>query len=64
MLRLVNKLPSYSLHKPPGQARVRFNGKTTCLGKHRTPESHQRYAEFIAKLPASSQNCRIGPFSS
>src|SRR4051794_22801812 len=51
MPKLVYKLPSYSLHKPSGQAKVRFNGKTTYLGKFGTAESHQRYADFIARIP-------------
>lgn len=44
MPRLVYKPPGYSLHKASGQARVKFNGKTTYLGKFGSPESHQRYA--------------------
>ncbi len=47
----VPKQPKYSHHKATGQARVQFNGKTTYLGKHGTPESHERYAEFVASLP-------------
>ncbi len=51
MPRLVHKLPKYSLHKPSGQAKVRFNGKTVYLGKFGSPESPQRYAELIAQIP-------------
>jgi integrase len=51
MPRLVNRVPAYSLHKPSGQAKVKHNGKTVYLGRHGSPESHQRYAEFIAKFP-------------
>ena len=51
MPRLVNKPPSYSLHKASGQARIKHNGKTTYLGKFGSPESHQAYAAFVARLP-------------
>jgi integrase len=50
MPKLVNRVPAYSLHKPSGQAKVKYNGKTVYLGRHGSPESHQRYAEFIAKF--------------
>jgi integrase len=45
------KQPKYSHHKATGQARVQFNGKSVYLGVYDSPESHQRYAEFIASLP-------------
>jgi hypothetical protein len=41
--------PSYRHHKPSGQAFVQFKGKRHYLGKHGTPESRQRYAQFIAE---------------
>jgi hypothetical protein len=47
MPRLVNKLPKYSLHKRSGQAKVRFNGKDTYLGRYGSPESKEAYAEFV-----------------
>src|ERR1035441_7557170 len=47
---LTRKPPKYTSHKS-GQARVWYNGKTHYLGKFGTPESLQRYAEFIATLP-------------
>jgi integrase len=53
--RLVYKLPSYSLHKPSGQAKVRHNGKTKYLGKHGSPESWEAYAKFIATLPKPAE---------
>ncbi len=51
MPKLVNRPPKYSLHKPSGQAKVRYNGKTTYLGKHGTQASLEAYAEFVSKLP-------------
>ena len=51
MPRLVNKLSRYSLHKPSGLAKVKFQGKVTYLGRHSSPESHAAYAAFVAKLP-------------
>jgi len=51
MPRLVNKLPSYSLHKASGQARVKYNGKTTYLGRYGSEESKEAYARFISNLP-------------
>jgi integrase len=50
MPRLINQPPKYSLHKPSGQAKVRFNGRTVYLGKHGTQASLEAYAQFIAKL--------------
>ena len=51
MPKLINRPPKYSLHKPSGQAKVRYNGKTFYLGKHGTQASLEAYAEFVAKLP-------------
>ncbi len=51
MPRLVHKLPKYSLHKPSGQARVKYNGKTKYLGKYGSPESKEAYAAFVASIP-------------
>ena len=50
MPRLVNKLPRYTRHKG-GQARVRYNGKCIYLGKYGSPESHEKYAQFLATIP-------------
>jgi len=44
----VKRIPSYSLHKATGQARVRINGKTHYLGKYGTSESKARYDALIA----------------
>ncbi len=51
MPKLLNRPPKYSLHKPSGQAKVRYNGKTIYLGKHGTQASLLAYAELVAKLP-------------
>jgi hypothetical protein len=42
-------IPSYGLHKPTGQARVRINGKDEYLGPHGSPESKPRYQEIVRK---------------
>lgn len=39
------KKPSYSLHKPTGQAYARLNGKVVYLGKYGTPEFRNKYDE-------------------
>lgn len=44
----MKRIPSYSLHKATGQARVRINGKTHYLGKYGTSESKARYDALIA----------------
>jgi integrase len=59
MPRLVNKPPKYSLHKPSGQAKVRFNGKDTYLGRYGSPESKEAYAQFVASLPKPSEQGRL-----
>jgi integrase len=51
MPKLLNRPPKYSLHKPSGQAKVRYNNRTIYLGKYGTQASHEAYAEFVAKLP-------------
>jgi hypothetical protein len=51
MPKLLNRPPKYSLHKPSGQAKVRYNGKTIYLGKHGTRASLEAYAEIVANLP-------------
>jgi integrase len=55
MPRLVNRLPKYSLHKPSGQAKIRFCGKDTYLGKYGLPESKEAYARFIASIPKAGE---------
>jgi integrase len=41
--------PKYSLHKASGQAVVRLNSRDIYLGKHGSPESHERYAQILAQ---------------
>ena len=55
MPRLVNRLPKYSSHKPSGQAKVRFKGRTIYLGKYGSPESKEAYARFIASIPKRNE---------
>jgi hypothetical protein len=49
MARKPNVFPSYLLHQPTGQARVRINGKDHYLGEYGSDESRIRYGELIAK---------------
>jgi hypothetical protein len=58
MPRLVNKLPKYSLHKPSGQAKVRYNGKDTYLGRYGSPESKETYAEFVGAIPKRGDSAK------
>ncbi|MFM7867759.1 MAG: hypothetical protein ACKPHU_26390 [Planctomycetaceae bacterium] len=60
MARRSNVCPSYLLHQPTGQARVRINGKDYYLGEYGSEESRVRYGEIIAKY-ASGQ--ALEPFS-
>jgi len=48
MPRLLNQPPKYRLHKPTGQAVVSIFRRQVYLGKHGSPESHQRYEQEIA----------------
>lgn len=43
----LSRLPTYSLHKATGQARVWFDGKDHYLGEYGSPESRARYAALI-----------------
>jgi len=61
MSRLTFRLPKYSLHKSSGNAKVRFNGKTTYLGKYGSPESKEAYAQFIAGLPKPDEVNLVEP---
>ena len=46
---LAKKIPSYLLHKPSGQARVRIEGKDYYLGPFGSVESRKLYGDIIAK---------------
>lgn len=50
MARRKQSVPSYLLHKPTGQARVRVNGHDIYLGRYDSPESRAEYARIIAEL--------------
>lgn len=50
MSRRKNRVPSYSLHKTSGQARVVIGGRSIYFGKYGSPESHEAYAREVAKL--------------
>ena len=64
------KLPTYSLHKATGQARVWLNGKSHYLGVYGSPESRIKYGDLIKQhaagvpvdpLKPTSQPTDIGP---
>ena len=48
MHRKKTRQPGYLLHKPTGQAYVRIHGRALYLGLYDSPESHRKYASFIA----------------
>jgi integrase len=50
MGRKPNLLPSYLIHKPSGQARVRIDGRDHFLGPYGSESSRIRYGELIAQL--------------
>ena len=50
MSRARNVLPSYSLHKPSGKARVRIDGHDYYLGDFGSEKSRRKYGELVAKL--------------
>src|SRR5262245_14779201 len=43
------RIPSYRLHKPTGQAVVRREGRDVYLGKHGTETSREKYRRVIAE---------------
>jgi integrase len=47
------RIPTYSLHKHSGLARVRISGRDVYLGKFGTPESHAEYERVIGEWLAS-----------
>lgn len=48
-------LPSYTLHKPSGQARVRIDGQDVYLGSYDSAESRERYAQLLLGLARQRQ---------
>jgi hypothetical protein len=66
MPRSANPVPSYSLHKPTGQAHVRLpdgNGgrRVVYLGKHGSPESQAEYRRILAELQTQAVTTRPAP---
>jgi integrase len=55
MPRLVNKPPSYRLHKADGRAVVTINGRDIFLGKHGTPESRAEYDRVVGEYLANGR---------
>jgi hypothetical protein len=43
------QIPSYTLHRSTGQARVRIEGRDHYLGPFGSPESRQAYARLISE---------------
>jgi hypothetical protein len=64
--RLVNKNPSYRLHKASGQAIVTLNGEDVYLGTFGSKQSRREYDRFIGEWLANGRqragldaNCRV-----
>ncbi len=55
MPKLTNRLPSYRLHKPSGQAIVTLDGRDFYLGTHNTDESRDRYKLIIQEWLVSQK---------
>ncbi|MBM4074124.1 MAG: site-specific integrase, partial [Planctomycetes bacterium] len=55
-----SSVPSYTLHRPSGQARVRIGGRDIYLGPHNSQESLERYAKLIAECASKSSEARAG----
>ncbi len=53
MPKLKNKVPSYGLHKPSGQAVVTLNGRDIYLGAHNSEESREAYQAALNEWLAS-----------
>lgn len=49
MARPKTLVPSYTLHRPSGQARVRIDGRDFYLGPYGSEESRRRYGELVAR---------------
>jgi hypothetical protein len=61
MARRPGSIPSYRLHRPTGQAVVRLDGRDHYLGRHGTPESHERYRRLVADWLAHGGGPRPAP---
>ncbi len=60
MARKANVFPSYLLHQPTGQARVRIAGKDHYLGEFGSEASRFAYGQLVANLAGGVQ---IDPFA-
>ena len=59
MSRRARKVPSYCLHKASGKAVVRLDGRDVYLGKHGSPESHEKYERAIAEWMGSADGQQL-----
>jgi len=55
MPRLVNKPPSYRLHRSDGRAVVTLDGRDNFLGKYGTPESRAEYDRLVGEWLANGR---------
>lgn len=55
----VKRKPSYLLHKPTGQARVRIDGRDLYLGEFGSPQSREQYNDLIADWLARQDTSRV-----
>lgn len=53
--------PGYCLHKPTGQAYVRFNGKLYYLGEYGTDESKRKYEQLKAEWLVNRHSAKYSP---
>ena len=60
MARPKNSVPTYSHHKPSGQARVRMDGRDVYLGRYGSEESRREYARIVAEFGNSPVPARVG----
>ena len=61
MSRRARKVPSYCLHKASGKAVVRLDGRDVYLGKHGSPESHEKYERAIAEWRIGHNGSAVSP---
>lgn len=61
MGRPKNPVPTYTLHKPTGQARVRIDGRDVYLGKYRSQESLKEYARICAEVESGGAQAAAPP---
>ena len=61
MSRRARKVPSYCPHKASGKAVVRLDGRDVYLGKHGSPESHEKYERAIAEWRIGHNGSAVSP---